>query len=43
MLMEECAKGAVRIALGQGVRDVTHADGRFRVRYGDKERRRRLW
>jgi predicted Rossmann fold flavoprotein len=37
MLMEECAKGAVRIALGQGVRDVTHADGQFRVRYGDKE------
>jgi predicted Rossmann fold flavoprotein len=37
MLMEECAKGAVRIALGQGVGDVTHADGQFRVRYGDKE------
>ena len=37
MLMEECAKGAVRIALGQGVRDVTHAHGQFRVRYGDKE------
>ena len=31
MLMEECAKGAVRIALGQPVRDVTHADGLFSV------------
>jgi hypothetical protein len=36
MLMEECAKGAVRIALGQPVREVAHADGRFRVSYGDK-------
>jgi hypothetical protein len=37
MLMEECARGAVRIALGQSIREVTHADGRFRVRHGDKE------
>ena len=37
MLMEECAKGSVRIALGQSVRDVAHADGQFRVRYGDEE------
>jgi predicted Rossmann fold flavoprotein len=37
MLMEECAKGAVRISLGAGIRDVAHADGRFRVSYGDKE------
>ena len=36
MLMEECAKGAVRIALGQPVRDVAHADGRFRVTHGDR-------
>ena len=36
MLMEECAKGAVRIALGRPIRDVTHADGRFRVRYGEE-------
>ncbi|WP_324751405.1 NAD(P)/FAD-dependent oxidoreductase [Sphingomonas sp. LY54] len=35
MLMEECAKGAVRIALGSPVRDVTHADGCFTVRHGD--------
>jgi predicted flavoprotein YhiN len=34
MLMEECAKGAARIALGRPIRDVTHADGQFRVSYG---------
>jgi predicted Rossmann fold flavoprotein len=39
MLMEECAKGAVRVALGQPIRDVTHADGRFRVAYGEAEAR----
>ena len=36
MLMEECAKGAVRISLGAGIGEVAHADGRFRVSYGDK-------
>jgi predicted Rossmann fold flavoprotein len=36
MLMEECAKGAVRIALGASVREVTHADGRYRVTYGER-------
>jgi predicted Rossmann fold flavoprotein len=36
MLMEECAKGAVRIALGRPIRDVAHADGQFRVSYGDE-------
>jgi predicted Rossmann fold flavoprotein len=36
MLMEECAKGAVRIALGKRIGDVEHADGRFRVTYGDE-------
>jgi predicted Rossmann fold flavoprotein len=36
MLMEECARGAVRIALGRPIRDVTHADGQFRVTYGDE-------
>jgi hypothetical protein len=35
MLMEECAKGAVRIALGQPIRDIRHADGQYRVTYGD--------
>lgn len=36
MLMEECARGAARIALGRPIRDVEHADGRFRIRYGDE-------
>jgi hypothetical protein len=36
MLMEECAKGAVRISLGRRIGDVTHADGRFSVSYGDE-------
>ncbi len=36
MLMEECAKGAVRISLGRSIREVEHADGRFRVSYGDE-------
>jgi predicted Rossmann fold flavoprotein len=37
MLMEECAKGSVRIALGAPIRDVNHADGRFRVTLGERE------
>ncbi|SMF61417.1 NAD(P)/FAD-dependent oxidoreductase [Allosphingosinicella indica] len=32
MLLEECAKGAVAIALGSAVRDVDHANGQFTVR-----------
>jgi len=36
MLMEECAKGAVRLALGAGVREVAHADGLFRVTHGEQ-------
>jgi predicted Rossmann fold flavoprotein len=36
MLMDECARGAVRISLGRPVRDVSHADGRYRVAYGDE-------
>jgi hypothetical protein len=36
MLMEECAKGVVRISLGRRISEVTHADGRFRVDYGDE-------
>jgi predicted Rossmann fold flavoprotein len=35
MLMEECAKGAVRLSLGKPITDVSHADGLFTVRYGD--------
>jgi predicted Rossmann fold flavoprotein len=34
MLMEECAKGAVRIALGGAIASVSHADGRFTVVHG---------
>ena len=36
MLMDECARGPVRISLGRPVRDVEHADGRFRISYGDE-------
>ncbi|HYD13768.1 MAG TPA: NAD(P)/FAD-dependent oxidoreductase [Allosphingosinicella sp.] len=36
MLMEECAKGAVRISLGKAITDVSHADGIFTVCYGDE-------
>jgi predicted Rossmann fold flavoprotein len=36
MLMEECAKGAVRISLGKAIGEVSHGDGRFTVRYGDE-------
>ena len=36
MLMEECARGAVRISLGRPIRDVAHVDGRYRVSYGDE-------
>jgi predicted Rossmann fold flavoprotein len=36
MLMEECAKGGVRISLGKPIAAVTHADGLFSVRYGDE-------
>lgn len=34
MLMEECAKGSVRISLGRSISDVSHADGQFSVLYG---------
>jgi predicted Rossmann fold flavoprotein len=36
MLMEECAKGQVRLSLGKAIGDVAHADGRFTIRYGDE-------
>lgn len=36
MLLDECAKGKVDLALGQPVRGVTHADARFSVRIGDR-------
>ncbi|MBB5987222.1 NAD(P)/FAD-dependent oxidoreductase [Sphingobium lignivorans] len=34
MLLEECAKGAVELRCGQGVSEVDHADGLFRVLAG---------
>jgi hypothetical protein len=34
MLMEECARGAVRISLGRKITEVAHSDGGFRVSYG---------
>ncbi len=37
MLLAEAAKGSVDVRVGQPVRGVTHADGRFRVRFGDSE------
>ncbi len=36
MLMEECAKGQVRIALGKAIAGVRHADGLFTVDHGDE-------
>lgn len=35
MLLDECAKGGVDVRCGQPVRQVTHADGRFAVHFGD--------
>ena len=31
MLLDECSAGPVSLRLGEAIRDVTHADGRFRV------------
>lgn len=36
MLLAECDKGGVELALGSPVRDVGHADGRFRVTFGER-------
>jgi predicted Rossmann fold flavoprotein len=36
MLMEECARGQVRLSLGKAIGSVTHSDGRFSVRYGEE-------
>lgn len=37
MLLDECAKGGVDLALGAAIEAVDHADARFRVRYGARE------
>jgi hypothetical protein len=36
MLLEECAKGGVDLKLGHRVGEIEHADGRFRVAFGDQ-------
>lgn len=36
MLLEECEKGGVEIALGQPAGDVSHADGQYRITLGDR-------
>lgn len=36
MLLDECNKGSVEIALGHAIRDVTHADGGYTVTSGDR-------
>lgn len=36
MLLDECDRGAVEIALGHPIRDVTHADGSYTVTWGDR-------
>jgi predicted Rossmann fold flavoprotein len=36
MLMEECARGQVRLSLGKAIGEVSHADGKYTVRYGDE-------
>ena len=35
MLRDECAKGKVELSLGRAVGEVTHADGAFRVAFGE--------
>ncbi|QHD67370.1 aminoacetone oxidase family FAD-binding enzyme [Sphingobium yanoikuyae] len=36
MLAEECAAGGVTMALGQPVTDISHGDGLFRIKLGDR-------
>ena len=36
MLMDECDAGGVTLSLGRSVGEVDHADGMFRVTYGDR-------
>lgn len=36
MLLDECAKGHVELRLGHGIRELEHADGMYRVSYGDE-------
>jgi hypothetical protein len=36
LLLDECDAGGVELALGRPIRDVTHADARFTVTFGDR-------
>lgn len=36
LLQDECDKGGVEIALGAAIRDIEHADGAYRVTFGDR-------
>ena len=36
MLMDECAAGSIDLAFGNAITDVTHADARFRVTFGNR-------
>lgn len=36
MLLDECAAGGVALHLGLPIRDVSHADGLYRVEYGER-------
>jgi hypothetical protein len=36
LLLDECAAGGVTVHLGDAIRDVSHADGLFRVDYGER-------
>ena len=36
LLQDECDKGGVEIALGEAIRDIDHADGQYRVSFGDR-------
>ena len=36
MLMDECAAGGVKFAFGQGIAEISHADGVFSVRHGER-------
>ncbi|QIL03275.1 NAD(P)/FAD-dependent oxidoreductase [Sphingomonas sinipercae] len=36
MLLAECAKGGAELQLGHAIRDIEHADGRFRVQVGER-------
>jgi hypothetical protein len=36
MLLEECAAGGVTLHIGDAISDVAHADGQYRVSYGER-------